>query len=71
MIGTFGDSTRVTLKPEGMRALCFAAMIAAVSQPAVPPPTITILFTGFAMNYRKQKKAGDVNQVDIPGRGRL
>ena len=32
IIGTVGDSTSVTLQPEEMRPLCFAAMIAAVSQ---------------------------------------
>jgi hypothetical protein len=32
---------------------------------------MTIFLTGFAIDYRKQEKAGDVNQVDIPGRGRL
>jgi hypothetical protein len=45
MIGVFGDSTSVTLNPLSMRLWCFAAMTPAVSQPAVPPPTITILLT--------------------------
>jgi hypothetical protein len=45
MMGVFGDSTRVTLKPAPIRLRCFAAMTPAVSQPAVPPPTMTILLT--------------------------
>ena len=44
-----GDSTKVTfisINPSDSEplALCSAAIIPAVNQPAVPPPTITILF---------------------------
>jgi hypothetical protein len=49
MIGVFGDSTSVTVNPPCIRLLCFAAITAAVSQPAVPPPTITTFLTGLAM----------------------
>jgi tryptophan halogenase len=58
MIGVFGDSTSVTLKPPGIRLLCFAAMIAAVSHPAVPPPTITIFLTGLVIAARNSKRPG-------------
>ena len=46
MMGVLGDSTSVTLNPASIRPRCFAAMTPAVSQPAVPPPTMTILLTG-------------------------
>src|SRR5687768_17030773 len=59
MIGVFGDSTSVTLKPADMRLRCFAAITPAVSHPAVPPPTITIFCTGRTMH--SPCRIGDVD----------
>src|SRR5688500_11276301 len=61
MMGVFGDSTNVTLKPADMRLRCFAAITPAVSHPAVPPPTITILCTGRTICSPKQ--IGDVDEM--------
>jgi hypothetical protein len=55
MVGTSGDSTRVTRRPPWSSVRKLDAKTAAVSQPADPPPTITtclmVVFTVSVPKY--------------------
>jgi len=57
MVLTSGDSTSVMLMSCPPAPLYRAASRPAVSQPALPPPTITIRFIGVSVDSVMQKKA--------------
>src|SRR5690606_4933025 len=66
-----GDSIRVTLTPNSEAAWCFAAMVPAVIQPAVPPPTITTDLRGVVIVLHLKNSRCTTLRVKRPPEGGL